>query len=603
MRQTAWQKSGQEHPDFVKEVENTRMESSPSKELTVQPGKDGNRSAPAGNTAPGPASGGAGAAQPTPSPQEQAQPKAPASVAAEKPQAKWIKPVAITVVLAALFAGAIWGFNAWQFGSAHVSTDDAYLTADIVQITPQVAGSIVELPVKENQHVNKGDLLARLDDATFQADLEQAKANLANAQATVNASSLNVGLTQATGSAQIQQAQGGVGQAESAIAGAQADLKRIAAAIKTAQAQQNGSQANIKSVQAAADAAVAARKRAVSTVAGTQALVATAEAGVRTAEAGVRIAEANVEQARANYDKANKDALRYAVLYEQDAVSAQTLDTANAAAKAARAQVDSLQRQIEQAQSTVDARKADVAARRADVVAAQDQVNAADATVQQALAMTVAARDAAAAAAATVTQNREQLQVGREAVGQQVARRKQAQGVLSQAQTAPKQVAVSQSSVSTSRTRIAQAEAAVRTAQINLNRTRLVAPFDGTISKKSGEIGQQLAVGQQVMALVPDNDVWVVGNFKETQLKKVRPGQDVEVEVDALNGQKFRGRVDSISAGTGSTFALLPTDNATGNFTKVVQRVPVKIVFDRDQKGLEALRAGLSVIATISTGK
>jgi membrane fusion protein (multidrug efflux system) len=522
-----------------------------------------------------------------------------------------------TVVIALVVIGMIWGFSALSFNSTHASTDDAYLTSDIVQITPQVAGSIVEIPVVENQHVKKGELLARLDNATYVADLEQAKANLANAQATVASSKLNVGLAQDTGNAQIEQAKGGVGQSDAAIAGAQADLKRIAAAIQTAQAQQNGAQSNIKSALSAVDAAIAARKRAVSSVSGAQEQEITAEAGVRSAEAavqtalaGVRSAQSNVTQAQANYDKANKDAVRYATLYDQDAISAQTLDTANASAKSARAQVDSLQRQVEQAQSTVearkadlDARKADLNARKADVTAAQDQVGVAEATVQQSRAMLAATRDAAAAAAATVNQNRAQYQSGQQAVGQQVAKRVQAVGVLKQAETAPKQVAVSQAAVSTNRTRIAQAQAAVRTAQINLNRTRLVAPFDGTISKKAAEVGQQLAVGQSIMALVPDNDIWVEANFKETQLKQMRVGQDVEVEVDALGSQKFHGHLNSISAGTGSTFALLPADNATGNFTKVVQRVPVKIVFDRPQKGLEQLRAGLSVIATVSTGK
>ena len=569
------------------------MEPTSSTNLTAQPGKDGHSSAVAAPPAP---SGTPATVAPTsqgaqPGSRSTGQTEKPADGNGEpaKPAKPWVKPVMITVVLAVLVVGALWGLRAWEFGSTHASTDDAYVTADIVQITPQVAGSIVELPVRENQHVRKGDLLAHLDGATFQADLDQAKANLANAQATVAASSLSVGLTQASGSAQIQQAQGGVGQTNSAIAGAQADVKRIAAAIRAAQAQQNGAQSSVKSAQAAVDVAAAARGRAASAVTGAQAQVAAAAAGVRTAEA-------NLAQARANYERANKDALRYATLYDEDAISAQALDTANAAAKSARAQVDSLQRQIEQAQSTVEARKADVAA-------AQDQVKAADATVQQSRAMVTTARDTAVAAAAAVTQNREQLQSGKEAVGQQIARREQALGVLSQAQTAPKQVAVSEASVSTSRTRIAQAQAALQTAQINLNRTRLVAPFDGTISKKTGEIGQQVAVGQQIMALVPDNDVWVVANFKETQLKKVRPGQEAEVEVDALNGQKFRGHVESISAGTGSTFALLPTDNATGNFTKVVQRVAVKIVLEKDQKGIEGLRAGLSVLATISTGK
>jgi membrane fusion protein (multidrug efflux system) len=589
------------------------MESSSSTESTPQSNKDGNQSSTTAPTQPSaPAAPNAnatnGTAPGSPPADQSAKPTngdqpVNGKNGAAKKQAPWVKPVMITVVLVAVAIGVIWGINAWQFGATHVSTDDAYLTSDIVQITPQVAGSIVEIPVKENQHVKKGDLLARLDDATYLADLEQAKANLANAQATVASSNLNVGLTQATGNAQIQQAQGGVGQSVSAIAGAQADLTRFAAAVQTAQAQQNGAQSNIKSAQAAVDAAVAAKKRAVSAVSGAQAAERTADAGVRTAEAGVRTAVANLAQAQANYEKSNKDAVRYATLYDQDAISAQTLDTATAAVKSARAQVDSLQRQIEQAQSTVDARKADVAARQADVAAAQDQVSAADATIQQYRANVNAARDAAAAAAATVNQNRAQLQSGREAVNQQIGKRQQAIGVLTQAETAPKQVAVSQAAVSTNKTRIAQAKAALQTAQINLNRTRLVAPYDGTISKKTGEVGQQLAVGQQIMALIPDNDIWVEANFKETQLANMRVGQEVEIEVDALGGQKFHGHVQSLAAGTGSSFALLPTDNATGNFTKVVQRVPVKIVFDRDQKGLEQLRAGLSVIATVTTGK
>jgi membrane fusion protein (multidrug efflux system) len=589
------------------------MESSSSTRSTAQFGKDAGAGALNATPAASPIAAPAQAVPAHSAPAQGASPAekpaapdvAPAGGAGEAPkkQASWVKPVMLTVVLAAVVAGAVWGLHAWQFNSTHEATDDAFLTSDIVQITPQVAGSILQLPVQENQHVKKGDLLARLDDATYQADLDQARANLANAQATVASSNLNVGLTQATGNAAIQQAQGGIGQTESAIAGAQADLRRIAAAIKTAQAQQNGAQANIRNAQATVDAAIAARKRAVAGVAGAQAQVGTAQAAVRTAEAAVRTAEANVAQARANYERANKDALRYATLYQQDAISAQALDTANAEARAARAQVESLQRQIEQAQSTVEARNTEVTARRADVVAAQEQVAAADATIQQARAAVSAARETAAAAAGTVTQNQEQMQVGREAVSQQVARREQARGVLSQAQTAPRQVAVSQASVSTSRTRIAQAQAALKTAEINLSRTRIYAPFDGVISKKSGEIGQQVALGQQIMALVPDNDVWVVANFKETQLKKMRIGQEVEVEVDALHGQTFRGHLDSISAGTGSIFSLLPSDNATGNFTKVVQRVPVKIVFDRDQKGLELLRAGLSVTTTVATGK
>ena len=119
------------------------------------------------------------------------------------------------------------------------------------------------------------------------------------------------------------------------------------------------------------------------------------------------------------------------------------------------------------------------------------------------------------------------------------------------------------------------------------------------ISKKTVQIGQEVAVGQSLMAIVPDNDVWVVANFKETQLSGVHANQPAEIEVDTLPGKIFKGHVDSISAGTGATFALLPADNATGNFTKVVQRVPVKILLEPNQKDADKLRSGLSVIATI----
>ena len=153
------------------------MEPSPSTNLTAQPGKDGHSSAVA---APPASSGTATAGAPPPqgaqagnSPAEQTAKPADGNAEPAKPAKPWVKPVMITVGLAVLVVGALWGLRAWEFRSTHASTDDAYVTADIVQITPQVAGSIVVLPVRENQHVRKGDLLARLDDATFQADLEQ----------------------------------------------------------------------------------------------------------------------------------------------------------------------------------------------------------------------------------------------------------------------------------------------------------------------------------------------------------------------------------------------------------------------------------------------
>jgi membrane fusion protein (multidrug efflux system) len=153
---------------------------------------------------------------------------------------------------------------------------------------------------------------------------------------------------------------------------------------------------------------------------------------------------------------------------------------------------------------------------------------------------------------------------------------------------------ISQSSV------IKQKEAALEATKLNSGYTKLYAPTDGYVTKKSVEIGNQVQPGQPLMAVVDlVEDVHVVANYKETQLEKVRPGQKVEIKVDTYPGKKFKGKVDSIMAGTGSTFSLFPPENATGNYVKVVQRVPVKIVLDQNTDPEHVLRIGMSVEPTI----
>jgi membrane fusion protein (multidrug efflux system) len=131
---------------------------------------------------------------------------------------------------------------------------------------------------------------------------------------------------------------------------------------------------------------------------------------------------------------------------------------------------------------------------------------------------------------------------------------------------------------------------------LNLGFTKITAPADGKVSKKSVETGQRLSPGQPLMAIVPQ-DVWVVANLKETQLARLKIGQTVEIDVDAIPDKTFRGKVESVQEGSGSTFSLLPSDNSIGNFTKIVQRVPVKIVFDSKEVGpyRDRLVPGLSV--------
>lgn len=504
-----------------------------------------------------------------------------------KPKPRWVKPLAITLGLVALVFAAIWGYRFMQFSASHASTDDAQIVTDVIQVTPQIGGNITKLHVKENQKVQAGALIAELDDAAYQADLAAAQANLAVARASEQGAGSAVQLTNETSAAQITQAQSGVSQAQSGIGASQADVQRTIAGVASAQAAVSSANANVSTAQATQQSAIAARRRAVQNVN-------SAQAQVTTAQAGVKAAQANVTAAQANSDKAAKDETRYLSLLKQDAVSAQTVDVATAAASSARAQVDNAQQNVAQAQATV-------LQRRADVAAAQDAVSAADATIAQARAQIAAARDAVTAAQANVRQTQAQVDAAKQNVAVSEAKRSQAVGQLQQAQTAPRQVAVQQANQLTASAKIKQAEAAVLNAEIALKRTKIYAPASGTVSRNTAQIGQQVAVGQAIMAVLPNNDVWVVANFKETQLKDVRPGQPVEVEVDTFPGHKFRARVDSLAAATGATFALLPPDNATGNYTKVVQRVPVKIVFADKQSDLDRLRGGLSVVATIQT--
>jgi membrane fusion protein, multidrug efflux system len=140
----------------------------------------------------------------------------------------------------------------------------------------------------------------------------------------------------------------------------------------------------------------------------------------------------------------------------------------------------------------------------------------------------------------------------------------------------------------------------VDSAQLNLSYAKIFAPGDGRVTRKQVEVGDYLQTGQQIMSLVP-TDVWVVANFKESQLRKMSPGQSALVEIDALGGRKFRAHVDSVQAGSGAAFSLLPPENATGNFVKVIQRVPVKIIFDDALPVDHTIGPGLSVTPSVQT--
>jgi membrane fusion protein (multidrug efflux system) len=142
-------------------------------------------------------------------------------------------------------------------------------------------------------------------------------------------------------------------------------------------------------------------------------------------------------------------------------------------------------------------------------------------------------------------------------------------------------------------------EAAVEQAELNLGYTKVIAPIDGYVTKEAVATGDYVQVGQAFMSLVPPR-VWVIANFKETQLRNMQPKQPVDISVDAYPNLKLRGRVDSIQAGSGAAFSMLPPENATGNYVKVVQRVPVKIVLDEEQQVQRVLGPGMSVVPTVT---
>ena len=170
---------------------------------------------------------------------------------------------------------------------------------------------------------------------------------------------------------------------------------------------------------------------------------------------------------------------------------------------------------------------------------------------------------------------------------------------VAQVKAAEEQLRNAESQKQTQTSTIRQKEAAASLAELNTQYTKIYAPADGYVTKKSVQLGNQIQAGQPLMAVVGLQDIWVTANFKETEMTNIRPGQRVEIEIDSYPGRTFTGTVDSIMAGTGVTFSLFPPENATGNYVKVVQRIPVKILFDKGTDSAHMLRIGMSVEPTV----
>ncbi len=170
---------------------------------------------------------------------------------------------------------------------------------------------------------------------------------------------------------------------------------------------------------------------------------------------------------------------------------------------------------------------------------------------------------------------------------------------LTQARTGPEQVTIQRARADSAAAKAEMARANLAQARLNLEHTEIRAAVNGVVSRRTVEVGQVVQAGQPLLAVVPLEEVWVIANYKESQLRAIRPGQPAVVAVDAYGGREYRGRVESIAAATGARFSILPPENASGNYVKVVQRVPVKIVLDAGQDPEHLLRPGMSVVPTI----
>jgi membrane fusion protein (multidrug efflux system) len=368
--------------------------------------------------------------------------------------------IAFVVLLAA-------SFLAYRYFSTYESTDDAEVDGHLMPLSARISGYILKVNVDDNQYVTAGTVLAEIDPRDYQVAVDQAKAQLADAQATAQASNINVPITSVNTTSQVSVSE--------------ADVENARAGIVAAQQQYDA-------------------------------------------------AKAQLDQAEANDVKAQNDLERYRQLVEKQEISRQLYDSAVAAARASTATV-------------------------------------------------AAARASAAAAAQQVTQAQSKLA--------------QANANLQYAQTGPKQVATIRARALSADATAQQKEAALEQALLNLQYTKIIAPVNGVVTKNV-EVGMNVQPGQQLFSIVPLDDVWVTANYKETQLKYMRPGQRAEFKVDA-NGRTYKGKVDSIAGSSGARTSLLPPENATGNYVKVVQRIPVKIVLDPGENSDHLLRLGMSV--------
>ena len=339
-----------------------------------------------------------------------------------------------------------------------------------------------------------------------------------------------------------------VDQARAAVAMSESRARAAAERVKVSREMAAG---QLAQAQASTLGAESTRRSALETITSNTETVASRRAALGAARA-------DLEKAHATYEKARQESDRLAVLVKQGLVAQRDFDQAVSDTKSTEAAVRGAEQRVSQAERDVASSEADLRVRDSGY---------------------------------------ENTGIG---LGMAAARAADARAKHIQAEAMQQETRVREAEREVASAEMKEAQANLAFAELQLSHTDVRAALDGVVAKRTVELGQVVQPGQPLMAIVPLHEVWVVANFKETQLSRVRPGMRAEVNVDTFGGKTFRGVVDSISAGTGSRFSLLPPENATGNWVKVVQRVPVKILLDGHQYGNpHTLRAGMSAVVTI----
>jgi len=260
--------------------------------------------------------------------------------------------------------------------------------------------------------------------------------------------------------------------------------------------------------------------------------------------------------------------------------SSSQLAAADAAVQSAEREIQASQARVQEAQANYTKLAADL--KRMEMLVQKDEIS----------------RQQYDASVAAATSAKATLDAANAAVASSESKLAQAKAQADAAHTVPEQIKMTRAKAGAATADVQRAQAAVDQAQLNLQYTKIVAPVDGVLSKRNVEPGQVVQAGQPLFSIVNLDDIWVTANFKETQLRNMKPGQKAEISVDAY-GRSYRGTVESIAGASGARFSLLPPENATGNYVKVVQRIPVRIRIDKGQDPNRELRPGMSVVPTV----